>query len=254
MSSVQSIERAFHVLRAMADGPAGVTEIAERIHLPKSTVSRLLSTLETIGAVEQVSAGGRYRIGPAMVELATGTLPSTLLLTATRPHLVALTREIGEASGLSVAANLEVQYIDQVESPNAVQVRDWTGERAPLHVVPSGLVFLANSSPTQIDTYLSRPLAACTPRSMTDSAALRARLGQVRRTNVAWVYEEFLEGMNSVAAPIRDHTGAVIAAIHAHGPAYRFPGPGQADALAERVTHAADQVTRRLTQSQAIAS
>jgi DNA-binding IclR family transcriptional regulator len=249
MSSVQSIERAFVVLRCLASGPAGVTEIADRISLPKSTVSRLLSTLETIGAVQQVSAGGRYRIGPAMADIAGATLPGTNLVAAARPHLTELMQETGEATGLSIMSNMEVEYIDQVESLNPVQVRDWTGERAPMHVVSSGLVFLAHSPTPQIDAYLASPLVACTPRSMTDPAALRKRLADVRKHNVVWVYEEFLEGMNSVAAPVRDEHDHVVAAIHAHGPAYRFPAAGKAEHIALQVAAVAERVSRRLRSS-----
>lgn len=249
MSSVQSIERAFLVLRCLATGPFGVTEISERVHLPKSTVSRLLSTLELIGAVEQISAGGRYRIGPTMADIAAATRPGNNLLTAARPHLVELMQATGEATGLAIVTDLEVEYIDQVESLNPVQMRDWTGERAPMHVVPSGLVFLAHSSASQINDYLSRPLVACTPKSMTAPTQLRKRLADVRKQNVVWVYEEFLEGMNSVAAPVRDEDGTVIAAIHAHGPAYRFPSKGHADRIATEVVAVAERVSRRLHSS-----
>ncbi|HAP76315.1 MAG TPA: IclR family transcriptional regulator, partial [Acidimicrobiaceae bacterium] len=75
MSTVQSIERAFAVLRSLAGGPAGVTEIADRVGLPKSTVARLLATLAEIGAVEQLGAGSQYRIGAAMAELAAAARP-----------------------------------------------------------------------------------------------------------------------------------------------------------------------------------
>ena len=75
MSTVQSIERAFAVLRALTAGPAGVTDIAGRVGLPKSTVSRLLSTLEDIGAVEQVAAGSDYRIEQRSQEHACGPRP-----------------------------------------------------------------------------------------------------------------------------------------------------------------------------------
>ena len=246
MSSVQSIDRAFGLLRCLASGPAGVTEIADRVKLPKSTVSRLLSTLESIGAVEQISAGGRYRIGPAMADIAAATLPGTNLLGAARPHLTELMQETGEATGLSVMTHLEVEYIDQVESLNPVQIRDWTGERAPMHVVSSGLIFLAHATSNQIEDYLAGSLVACTPRSMTEPAALRKRLADVRKNNVVWVYEEFLEGMNSVAAPIRDEHDRVVAAIHAHGPAYRFPAAGKADHIASQVAAVAERVSRRL--------
>lgn len=249
MSSVQSIDRAFVLLRCLSGGPAGVTEIADRVGLPKSTVSRLLSTLESIGAVEQISAGGRYRVGQAMADIAAATLPGTNLLAAARSHLVELMQETGEATGLSVVTNLEVEYIDQVESLNPVQIRDWTGERAPMHVVSSGLIFLAHSPAAQIDEYLGRALVSCTPRSMTDPQQIRKRLADVRKNNVVWVYEEFLEGMNSVAAPVRDEHDHVIAAIHAHGPAYRFPAAGKADHIAAQVATVAERVSRRLHSS-----
>ena len=96
MSTVQSIDRAFAVLRALVGGPAGVTEIAERVGLPKSTVSRMLSTLEELGAVEQVSTGGNYRVGFAMIELGAAARPGRSLVTTVRPHLANLT-QIGRA-------------------------------------------------------------------------------------------------------------------------------------------------------------
>ena len=98
MSTVQSIDRAFAVLRSLTSGPAGVTEIADRVGLPKSTVSRLLSTLEELGAVEQVAAGGDYRVGWAMLELAAAARPGRSLVSVARQgfrprQVIALTPE-----------------------------------------------------------------------------------------------------------------------------------------------------------------
>ena len=143
MGSVQSVERAFAVLRCLAAGPAGVTEIADRCELPKSTVSRLLATLNEIDVVEQMGAGGDYRLGATIVELASGLSPSAHLVALARPHLVDLSEELGEATGLAVLDGRQVHYLDQVDGPHAVQVRDWTGERVPAHLVPSGIVLLA---------------------------------------------------------------------------------------------------------------
>ncbi len=223
MSSVQSIERAFAVLRSLAGGAAGVTELADRVELPKSTVSRLLSTLEQLGAVEQITSGGRYRIGAGFLEIADAVQPGRGLGAGAKPHLIDLMRETGEATGLSVLEGGLVRYIDQVESENPVQVRDWTGEVVPLHVVSSGLVLLAHAPAEFIDDYLSRPLERFTEKSIVDHRLLRKRLASIRHQGFCWVYEEFLVGMNSVAAPIVARNGAVIGAVHAHGPAYRFP-------------------------------
>ena len=87
VSGVQSVERAFSVLRCLAGGAAGVSAIAERVGLPKSTVSRLLSTLQDVGAVEQSGAGGDYRVGGGLVDIAAGALPGRSLIAAARPHL-----------------------------------------------------------------------------------------------------------------------------------------------------------------------
>src|SRR6185295_1188890 len=82
MSGVQSVERAFAVLRCLSDGPAGVTDVADRVSLPKSTVSRMLSTLEDLGMVEQVEPGGSYRVGSGMIEIAAAVLPGRSLIDA----------------------------------------------------------------------------------------------------------------------------------------------------------------------------
>ncbi len=221
---VQSIERAFSVLRALAYGPAGVTELAERVELPKSTVARLLATLEAEGVVEQRAAGGDYRLGAGLAELAAAVLPGRNLVALAHPHLDDLMRTTGEATGLAVADGYDAYYLDQVESPNPVQVRDWTGERAPLHTVSSGLVMLAHWPEPALGDYLRRDLARFTPRTTIDPDELRRRLAQAREEGHAWTREEFAEGITSVAAPVRDAAGKVVAAVHAHGPAYRFPG------------------------------
>jgi DNA-binding IclR family transcriptional regulator len=242
MSTVQSIDRAFAVLRSLTSGPAGVTQLADQVELPKSTVSRLLSTLEELGVVEQVTAGGNYRIGPGLIEIATAVMPGRSLVAAARPHLVELARRTGEAAGLSVPDGRMAHYVDQADSDNQVQVRDWTGERIVMHAVSSGLVFLAWAEPAFVDAYLKGPLQAFTSRTITDPATLRRRLAEIRETGYAWIYEEFSDGANSVAAPIRNQRGDVIAAIHSHGPAHRFPGTRSADEVGALVVASANRL------------
>ncbi len=246
MGSVQSVERAFTVLRCLAGGPAGVTEISERCELPKSTVSRLLATLNEIDVVDQLGAGGDYRIGAAILELAGGVSPTAHLVALARPHLVDLSEELGEATGLAVLDGVQVHYLDQVDGPHAVQVRDWTGERVPAHLVPSGLVLLAASGDAARKRYLSAPLEATTKNSMTDRRELAVRLERVADSGVEWVYEEFADGINSVAAVVRDRAGLAVAAIHAHGPSYRFPGERSVGQIDDLVGAAAVRVSERI--------
>lgn len=243
MSTVQSIERAFAVLRALASGAAGVTELADRVELPKSTVSRLLSTLEELGVVEQLEAGGSYRIGAGMLEIAAATQPGRSLIAAARPQLIELARLTGEATGLSVADGAEMLYIDQVNPDSELQVRDWTGTRIPMHAVPSGLVVLAASDDLRIDAYVAAPMASFTPHTIVDEAVLRARLHDVRRDGYSWAVEEFSAGLSSVAAGIRDRTGTVVASLHVYGPAYRFPGDRDRHQLGRLVSERAAEIS-----------
>ena len=238
---VQSLERAFAILDEVAQRPAGVTAIAERVRLPKSTVARLLATLEEVDAVERFD-GARWRIGPGVAGLSSAASPERSLITIARPSLADLVAELGEDAGLSLPYGNEILYVDQVESNNPVQVRDWTGTRAPMHAVPSGLVLLAEWPDEALAAYIRGGLGALTPRTVTDPDELRNRLADVRRQGHAWGLQEFAEGIDSVAAPVRDGRGKAIAAIHVHGPAYRFPSAGTSESISEQVMAAAKAV------------
>jgi DNA-binding IclR family transcriptional regulator len=249
VSRVQSIERAFAVLGALTDGPIGVTEVADRVGLPKSTAARMLASLAREGAVEQVPGETRYRLGGRIETLATGLVATRSVVVVARPHLAELAASIGEAAGLSIPDEREVHYIDQVDTLNPVGIRDWTGSRVPMHAVSSGLVFLAHRSTAAIERYLSEPLLALTPRTTIDPEVLRERLRGVALAGFAWVHDEFAEGISSVAAGIADASGEVVAAVHVHGPSYRFPPPGRDAALGLHVATTATRIARTLRQA-----
>jgi DNA-binding IclR family transcriptional regulator len=242
---VQSVDRAFAVLEAVAAAPAGVTAIAERVALPKSTVARMLRTLEELGAVERLD-GPRWRVGPRVAGLAGAATPERSLAAIARPHLARLVAECSEDAGLALPDGYEVHYVDHIESDNPVQVRDWTGTRAPLHTVPSGIVLLAEWPDDAVDAYVARGLQALTPQTVTDGAVLRRRLAEARRAGSAWGREEFAQGISSVAAPVRDHRGKAVAALHVHGPAYRFPPARSEERISALVVAAAQAAGREL--------
>jgi len=248
MSRVQSIERAFAVLGALGDGPIGVTEVAARVDLPKSTAARMLASLAREGAVEQVPGGTRYRLGARIASLAAGVLPTRSIVALAHPVLVELASTVGEAAGLSVADGFVVHYVDQVDTSHQVLVRDWTGTRLPMHAVSSGQVFLAHMAPSALDRFLADPLERFTLRTLVDPAALRERIRRIELDGYAWVGDEFSEGINSVAAPIADAAGDVSAAVHVHGPSYRFPPAGAEKTIALHVRAAAAQISARLRQ------
>ena len=148
-----------------------------------------------------------------------------------RPHLIELADTIGETAGLSIESGRDVYYLDHVEAETDVRVRRWTGELLPIHSVPSGLVMMAHWSADVLEKFLAHPLQAVTTHTLTEPDSIRDRLGTIRSLGYAWGYEEGVDGINSVAAPILESNGSIIAAVHIHGPAYRFPNPDRSHDL-----------------------
>ena len=249
MAGVQSIERAFSILRALSLGPAGVTDLSERTGLPKSTVSRLLSSLDLEQAVEQNSEG-LYQLGDGIAELGRALDNGQSALDIARPHLTELMELTGEAVGLNRFDGNTVWTLLQIDDPDSsVVVRDWTDEPTPAHAVPAGLCALAFSSKAIQHAFLNRELESLTPRTMTSPTALQTRFQQIRDDGFAWVYQEFTDDINSVAAPIAEHTGRVTLAVHIHGPAFRFPGELDPTELGERVAATAHRIESQLQAS-----
>jgi DNA-binding IclR family transcriptional regulator len=251
MSRVQSIERAFAVLSALGAGPLGVTDVAERVGLPKSTVARLLAALVTEGAVEQVDGGTDYRVGGRILGLASTALPTRSLVAVARPHLVELAAATGEASGLSIADGFLVHYVEQEDTSHAVGVRDWTGTRFPMHAVSSGLVFLAHLPAPDLERFLARPLERFTGATVVDPDAIRDRLRRVAVDGVAWTRDEVADGISSAATAVPGPSGEVAAALHVHGPSYRFPGadPASRAPVAATLVATASRIARGLRQA-----
>ncbi|MCU1391893.1 MAG: IclR family transcriptional regulator [Ilumatobacteraceae bacterium] len=240
-SGIQSIERAFSVLLAVATEPSGITDVARRVALPVSTVARLLATLEHLEAVIRQDDGVTYRIGPTVSSLAAAN--DTTLTGRARPFLHELVDRVHETAGLSVLEGNEVLYLDHVENDNAVQIRDWTGERTPLHVVASGLVFLAFLPAERVKAYAKGGLEAPTEHSVHTAVQLDKRLDEVRAKGFAWTVDELQLGISAVAAPVRNRKGEIVAAIHCHGPTYRFPAPDEQADIESAVVAAARRLS-----------
>ncbi len=242
VSNVQSVERALQILEALAVAPGGVSDVARRVGLPKSTVARLLATLESGRAVERGPDGHSYRVGPALRAMAASVDSSMGLQDMARPTLARLASLANEVAGFSVAEGHVVHYLAQADIDRNVQVRDWSGELVPMHLVPSGLAMLARWPDDEVAGYLARPLEGRTERSITDPDELIARLAEIRKAGHAWGREEFAEGITSVGAAVVDEGGKVLGAVHIHGPTYRFPREGDDDRIAGLVRDAADRL------------
>jgi DNA-binding IclR family transcriptional regulator len=223
-NSIQSVRRAAALLREFGGGgiELGVSELGRRLDLHKSTVSRLLATLESEGLLERAPGSEKYRLGREIRRLALHMQPGGDVRTVTRPFLEELAEATRETTNLAVLEGGEAHNVDQVSGPHLVRIGNWVGRRTPLHCVANGKALLAFQPPEEIDRLTAGPLARYTPATVTDPALLRTELEQVRAQGYAEALGEIEDGLNAVAAPIFGAGGGALAAISVSGPAYRL--------------------------------
>ncbi|HEY2041924.1 MAG TPA: IclR family transcriptional regulator [Jatrophihabitans sp.] len=221
---VQSVDRAVSVLEILARrGAAGVSEVAADIGVHKSTAFRLLNALEDRGLVEQVAGRGKYQLGFGILRLASA-IPGRLdLVRQGRPVLDQLAIALGETVNLAVIRSHYAVNLDQARGSAAVAAQNWTGQLTPLHATSSGKVLLAHqNSATRRQLLDAAGLERFTARTVTTRKALDAQLELVLADGYGTTFEEYEDGLNGVAMPVRDHTGEVVAAVSVSGPAYRL--------------------------------
>jgi DNA-binding IclR family transcriptional regulator len=246
-NAVRSVDRAAALLLALGDshGEAGVTELARRLGLHKSTASRLLATLEKRGLVEQDEETGKYRLGLVVIRLAERAERTLDLRAIAMPELDRLARATRETTGLGVLDGDQMLTVAQADGPNLVAMGDWTGRCAPLHSVAAGKVLLASLPEREVLRLVRRGLDRFTDRTITELEPLLEELARVRRRGYATAFGEYDTSLNAVAAPVHDARGSVIAAVDVWGPAFRVT-PRRVPELVQQVREAAAAVSVRL--------
>jgi IclR family transcriptional regulator, acetate operon repressor len=244
---IQSVQRATRLLKAFDSGPAelGVMELSRRVDLHKSTVSRLLATLESEGLIERVPETDKYRLGFMLMRLAGQVTHFGDVREAARPVLVELTERSRETVHLAVLDGDEVVNVEQISGPHMVREANWVGRRTPLNCVANGKALLAFQGEPTIERVLAGRLPRFTERTIIDPARLRRELAQTRERGYAQALGEIEAGLNAVAAPIHDASGAVVAAVSVSGPAYRVTADRIPD-LGAQVVGAAAKISARL--------
>jgi len=246
-NAVRSVDRAAALLLALGEcpGAAGVTELARRLGLHKSTASRLLATLEKRGLVEQDDETGKYRLGLVVIRLAERAERTLDLRGLAMPELERLARLTRETVGLGVVDGDSLLTVAQVDGPNLIAVGDWTGRSTPLHCVASGKVLMAALAEREVVRVVKRGLARYTERTLVDLEPLLEELARIRRRGYATAIGEYELGLNAVAAPVHDARGQVIAAVDIWGPTFRLT-PRRMPELAAQVRETAAAISVRL--------
>lgn len=244
-AQVQSVDRAISVLELLAQGEAGITEIAGELGVHKSTVSRLVSVLESRGLVEQLGERGKYAIGFGVVRLAGAATGRMDLSKLGQPVCETLADSFGETVNIAVHDAGVAINITQARGSAAVSAVNWIGRRTPLHATSSGKILLAYLPADERKRLASLPLDAYTENTVVDGERLLAELETVALQGYAACFEELELGLHAVAVPVRGHRGEVVAAMSASGPSYRLSRQ-RVEEIVPAMSAAADDLSAQL--------
>jgi DNA-binding IclR family transcriptional regulator len=224
-----------------AEPVLGVSELARRLGLAKSTVHRMLTTLLDEGFVQR-TVDGRYRLGLRLYDLGQLVVNSLEVREVAHPILERLRNETGETVHLAVLEGADVVYLERFESPSTLRLFGRLGRRMPAHSTSSGKCLLAYASPDALDAVVVAGLSRLAPRTITSRTMLARALRQVRRDGYASSIDESEPGVTSVGAPVFGFDGTVIAAVSVAGPSLRIT-PESIPRYSRLVRRAADAVS-----------
>lgn len=229
---INSIIRACNLLRRLSKEKTyfKLSELARELHLDRSTTYRILLSLEKCGFVEKNKQTGQYGLGMAIFEIGNAFLNQRDFVKVSKPIMLNLASRVQETVHLAVLSETEIVYIDKADSPRALGVISKIGQRAPLYCTALGKVLLANQPrENQLRILRELKLKAFTSNTITSKKRLLEELDEIRKCGYALDRREYEEGVECIAAPIRDHLGNVIAALSISGPQKKIGIPQEKD-------------------------
>lgn len=244
---LKTVEKALEILELLgADGgDLGIADVARRLRLPNSNVYRFLSTLQRRGYVEQNRGNRKYHLGMKVLEVAGSLMAAMDLHRVARSCLEDLARSCGNTVHLAVFDRLDGVYVDKIDGPQPIYLRSAIGERIPSYCTAVGKVLLAWQPGEVLAGVLRRGLKPLTPYTVSDPDKLRRDLEAVRRQGYCVNLRQRRLETFGVAAPIRDFSGQVVAAVGIAGPYSQVTG----DRVKEYVNlcgAAAGEISKRL--------
>ena len=219
---VQSLERGLAVIRAFDQSHPELTlsEVAARTGVTRAVARRFLLTLAALGYVR--SDGRFFSLTARVLELGYAYLSSLSLPEVAESHLEALVAEVSESSSVSVLDGHDVVYVARVPVSRIMTVSISVGTRFPAYATSMGRVLLAGLPADELESYLAAvSMEPLTARTLTSVDALRAEVAKVRAQGWSLVNQELEEGLRALAAPVRDRSGKVVAAVNVSAHASR---------------------------------
>jgi DNA-binding IclR family transcriptional regulator len=245
---IQSINRALDILEVLAtqkDG-LGITAIAGRTDLSKSTTHRIANTLVERGYVEHDTASGGYRLGLKYIEIASYYINSLELQTEARPYLWELTSQLGLTAHLGILDAHEVVYVEKLDVFPGIRLFSQIGYRVPAYCSSLGKCLLSGLSSDELEAVMANcPYERFTERTIVTLKELKKELRQVRAQGWALDDEEHDVGHRCIGAPIFDYRGDVVAAVSASGPVARL-NQDRLYLVVEKVRSSAMKISQRM--------
>lgn len=222
-----------------------MSQISAKVEIHKSTVHRLLATLEEKHFVERDKATGAYRLGISMIHMAHLTLEQNSLRRICHPFLLRLKDQFLETVNLSILEQANMIYLDVLESPQRVKLAAAIGQRLPAYCTASGKAFLAYSPGETVKVVLGEGMPRQTQNTITDQSVFFTTLERIRERGYAFSRQEFEEGINAVAVPILDRHQSPVAAIAVAGPSFRL-SESQMDEIGPHLIETAAEISQEL--------
>jgi IclR family KDG regulon transcriptional repressor len=222
--SVRSVERALDILLCFTreEHTRSLTQIAETVHMSKTTVHRLLTTLENKRFITRDKVTGLYRLGFRFIEMASLVLQDVELHRWAYPYLQRLSAEFGETVDLSILDGAQVIYLEVIESPQRVKIAAAVGQRLPAYFTASGKALLAYLPEEQVRKIFAENMASTSSHAPISVPEMLADLRATAERGYAVSEQEYEEEINAVAVPILDAEKHPIASIAIVGPSYRL--------------------------------
>ena len=242
----QSVSRVFQIIELMAENksPMRLSDIAEKLRLPSSTVLRFLATLMTYSYVKQDGDSLRYSLTFKLCRLGEMVKAQTSIVDIVRPYITELSEQCRESTCLAIEENMMAIYIDVKEGPdNMLKAMQRIGKAAPLHCTGVGKLMLLDYDERQLKNLVEKKgLASFTKNTITTYEGLLLELDRVRSRVYALDDEECESGARCIAAPLKDYTGHTIACISVSGPVSRF-GPDRINEISKNVITMAEKIS-----------
>jgi len=250
--NIQAVSNAAALIEVFQGGEEfGVSELARRLGLHKNNVFRLLATLQECGYIEQEKSSDRYRLGPRCYELGRAYLRHGNFGKWAQSLLGGLVRETGETVHLGVLRDFEVLHLQVAVSDQLLRAVSRVGKRLPSHCTALGKVLLGCGDIGLKEAYdrdvvHAGRLEACTTRSLLDREKLFEELRAVGTQGYALDNEECEVGIRCVAAPVRDGSSGVVAAVSISAPAFRMSETELVERVVPVLQFACDRISRGL--------